>query len=147
MMIRQLGPEDADAWFSLRVALWPETNASQHRKEMTMMLSDADRFAVFVSQDAQGVLVGFAEVSLRFWAEGCESSPVGYLEGWFVAPQARRQGIGGRLVCAAEGWAHARGCTEMASDTELENRVSEAAHLRLGYGVAAKVTAFCKRLT
>jgi hypothetical protein len=35
----------------------------------------------------------------------------------------------------------------MASDTELANRVSEAAHLRLGYQVAARVTAFRKRLT
>jgi aminoglycoside 6'-N-acetyltransferase I len=52
-----------------------------------------------------------------------------------------------RLVSAAEDWARSRGCTEMASDTELTNRVSEAAHLRLGYRVAAKVTAFRKRLT
>jgi aminoglycoside 6'-N-acetyltransferase I len=71
---------------------------------------------------------------------------VRYLEGWYVAAHARRQGIGGRLVAAAEDWARSRGCTEMGSDTELANRVSEAAHLRLGYQVAAKVTAFHKRL-
>ena len=84
---------------------------------------------------------------LRAWAEGCESSPVGYLEGWYVAEHARLHGIGGRLVAAAEDWARSRGCIEMASDTELANRVSEAAHLRLGYQVAARVTAFRKRLT
>ena len=50
--------------------------------------------------------------------------------------------------CAVGGfWARSRGCTEMASDTELTNRVSEAAHLRLGYRIAAKVMAFRKRLT
>ena len=52
-----------------------------------------------------------------------------------------------RLVSAAEDWARSRGCTEMASDTEFANRVSEAAHLRLGYQVAARVTAFRKRVT
>ena len=146
MMIRSARPADAEQWLSMRMSLWPETDEPQHRKEMAMMLSDAERFAVLVCQDPQGDLVGFAEVSLRAWAEGCESSPVGYLEGWYVAEPARRQGIGGRLVSAAEEWARSRGCKEMASDTELKNRVSEAAHLRLGYQVAARVIAFRKAL-
>ena len=146
MMIRRVRPEETEAWLALRMSLWPETHESQQRKEMAMMLSDAKRFAVFVCQDPRGELVGFAEVSLRAWAEGCESSPVGYLEGWFVSKHARRQGSGGRLVAAAEDWARSHGCAEMASDTELEDRVSEAAHLRLGYRVAARVTAFRKRL-
>ena len=71
---------------------------------------------------------------------------IGYLEGWYVAEHARQQGTGRELVAAAERWARSRGCTEMASDTELANRVSETAHLRLGYQVAARVTAFRKRL-
>ena len=147
MTIRRVRHEEAEAWLALRMSLWPETDEPQHRKEMAMMLSDAERFAVLVCQDPNGELAGFAEVSLRAWAEGCESSPVGYLEGWYVAEPDRRQGIGGALVAAAEDWARSRGCTEMASDTELANRVSEAAHLRLGYQVAARVTAFRKRLT
>jgi aminoglycoside 6'-N-acetyltransferase I len=146
MMIRDVRPEDTESWLVMRMALWPETDEPQHRREMAMMLSDDERFAVLVCQDPHGDLVGFAEVSLRAWAEGCESSPVGYLEGWYVAEPARRQGIGRRLVAAAEDWARSRGCTEMASDTELANRVSETAHLRLGYQVAARVTAFRKRL-
>jgi aminoglycoside 6'-N-acetyltransferase I len=142
MLIRDVRPEDTESWLVMRMALWPETDEPRHRREMAMMLSDDDQFAVLVCQDPHGGLVGFAEVSLRAWAEGCESSPVGYLEGWYVAKHARRQGIGGRLVAAAEDWACSRGCTEAASDTEPANRVSEAAHLRLGYQVAARVTAF-----
>ncbi len=147
MLIREVRPEDTESWLVMRMALWPETDEQQHRREMAMMLSDDERFAVLVCQDPRGELAGFAEVSLRAWAEGCASSPVGYLEGWYVAEHARRQGIGAGLVAAAEDWARSRGCTEMASDTELANRVSETAHLRLGYQVAARVTAFRKRLT
>jgi len=147
MLIRAVRPEDTESWLVMRLALWPETDEPQHRREMAMMLSDDERFAVLVCQDPHGELLGFAEVSLRAWAEGCESSPVGYLEGWYVAERVRRQGIGAGLAAAAEEWARSRGCTEMASDTELANRVSEAAHLRLGYQVAARVTALRKRLT
>jgi len=147
MTIRRVRHEETEPWLAFRMSLWSETDEPQHRREMAMMLSDDERFALLVCQDPHGELAGFAEVSLRAWAEGCRSSPVGYLEGWYVAEHARRQGIGGGLVAAAEGWARSRGCTEMASDTGLANRVSEAAHLRLGYQVAARVTAFRKRLT
>jgi aminoglycoside 6'-N-acetyltransferase I len=147
MMTRPVRPEETEAWLVMRMALWSETDEPQHRKEMAMMLSDEERSDVLVCQDPHGELFGFAEVSLRAWAEGCESSPVGYLEGWYVAEHARRQGIGGRLVVAAEDWARSRGCIEMASDTEMTNRLSEAAHLRLGYQVAARVIAFRKPLT
>lgn len=130
----------------MRSALWPETADEDHRKEMSMMLSEPDRFTVFVCEDAQGSLVGFTEVSLRVWAEGCRSSPVGYLEGWYVAPHAREKGVGTDLIAASEDWARSRGCTEMASDTELGNAASEAAHQKLGYEVACTMVAFRKAL-
>jgi aminoglycoside 6'-N-acetyltransferase I len=110
MLIRDVRPEDTESWLVMRMALWPETVEPQHRREMAMMLSDDERFAVPACQDPHGELVGFAEVSLRTWAEGCASSPVGYLEVWYVAEHARRHGIGGRLVAAAEDWACSRGC-------------------------------------
>jgi aminoglycoside 6'-N-acetyltransferase I len=88
--------------------------------------------------------LGFAEVSLREYAEGCLSSPVGYLEGWFVAPAARGRGVGRLLVRACERWAADRGCTEFASDAELENGVSLRAHAALGFEAVADVRLFRK---
>lgn len=146
MIIRPVRPEDADEWLAMRMALWPEGNEALHRAEMSRMLSEPERWAVLVCEGDSGVLLGFAEVSLREWAEGCHSSPVGYLEGWFVASEARGQGVGRMLVETAEDWARAHGCTEMGSDTDLGNEESEAAHRRLGFAVAARVTAFRKRL-
>jgi aminoglycoside 6'-N-acetyltransferase I len=146
MIIRKIRPADSDEWISMRKGLWPETDDEQHRKEMAMMRSDADRYAVFVCEDGLGELVGFSEVSLRSWAEGCLSSPVGYLEGWYVVPQYRERGVGKALLSASEDWARSRGCTEMASDTNIGSEASEAAHLALGFEVAGRVVAFRKDL-
>jgi aminoglycoside 6'-N-acetyltransferase I len=67
---------------------------------------------------------------------------VAYLEGWYVDPDCRRQGLGGRLVAAAEPWAKARGCREFASDTHVENLVSRAAHRALGFEEGQAVVHF-----
>lgn len=93
-----------------------------------------------------GALVGFAEVSLREFAEGCLTSPVGYLEGWFVVPGARSHGIGRALVEAGERWAGDQGCAEFASDAELDNTDSLLAHEQLGFDAVSDVRCFRKDL-
>jgi len=93
-----------------------------------------------------GQLVGFAELSRRPYAEGCETSPVGFLEGWYVAPARRRQGIGRALVQAAEVWARGRGCREFASDALAENGLSAAAHRALGFEEVEVIRCFRKDL-
>jgi len=137
---------ELEAWLDLRVALWPESTRAQHAADRELVLGQPDRYAVLVVDDGAGRLVGFAEVSLREWAEGCESRPVGYLEGWYVAPTHRRRGLGRALVEAAERWAHARGATEMASDAEPDNAASLAAHARLGFREIGRAVLFAKRI-
>jgi aminoglycoside 6'-N-acetyltransferase I len=144
--IRHLKRDEHEQWLKILMILWPDTDEAQHRKEMAMMLADSERFAVMVCEKEQGHLVGFAEVSLREWAEGCLSSPVGYLEGWFVEASYRNSGLGRKIMVASEEWARKRGCKEMASDTDIGNLESEKAHLRLGFQVAARLTAFKKNL-
>jgi len=58
----------------------------------------------------------------------------------------RRRGVGRALVEAAEQWAGARGFREIASDTQLENIASIAAHLRLGYQEVERNVCFLKRI-
>lgn len=93
-----------------------------------------------------GRAVGFAELSIRPYAEGCTTDRVGFLEGWYVVPEARRQGIGASLVDVAERWAMEQGCSEFASDAESENVVSRAAHLALGFDEVTQIRCFRKEL-
>jgi aminoglycoside 6'-N-acetyltransferase I len=146
MGVRTLQPMDRAAWARLRAALWPEATPEEHAREMDEILGHPERDAVFVSPGAGGRLLGFVEVSLRRYAEGCDTSPVGYLEGWYVAPSARRQGIGRALVAAAEAWARAKGCSEMASDTQIDNERSQMVHARLGYAEVERQVCFRKAL-
>jgi aminoglycoside 6'-N-acetyltransferase I len=114
---------------------------------MADILSDEEFNAVFVSADRKGVATGFVEVALRLQAEGCRSSPVGYIEGWFVVPEARRKGIGRALLERAEAWAVSQGCREIASGAEMDNEVGRAAHRGSGYQEVTRLAHFRKDMS
>jgi aminoglycoside 6'-N-acetyltransferase I len=130
----------------MRLALWPDGSAAEHQREMAELLASAADNAVLVAARPAGGLAGFLEVGTRPYAEGCESSPVGYIEGWFVDEDVRRQGIGRMLIAAAEAWVSSLGLREMGSDAVLGNEVSHAAHLALGYRDLDPIVPYIKRL-
>ena len=101
---------------------------------------------VFVAERPSGGLCGFLEAALRSRADGCVSTPVGYIEGWYVDEDMRRRGVGRALVEVAEAWARSMGCRQMASDAELWNTVSHQAHGALGYDETARLVLFKKDL-
>ena len=129
----------------MRQGLWPEAPIQYLDFDLDDRLSDPD-YAVFVASRADGEIVAFIETGLRDYGEGCETSPVGYIEAWYVDQHIRGQKLGRELVRVAEAWAREKGCTEMASDTWLENETSIAAHLKLGYQEADRLVHFMKTL-
>jgi aminoglycoside 6'-N-acetyltransferase I len=147
MLIRPVQPADAEDWQRMRQSLWP-SRPGAHAREIARFLGGdrRDPAEVYVAVDGQGRLIGFAEVSIRSHAEGCESHPVAYLEGWFVERASRRRGAGAALVRAAEEWGRSAGCTEFASDTEVENAGSTSAHLALGFTEVSRIVCFRKSL-
>jgi aminoglycoside 6'-N-acetyltransferase I len=146
--VRSAKPADVQAWALLRQALWPAESPDELTAEARAFFADADTLleAVLLAEASNGTLLGFAELSLRPYAEDCRTSPVAFLEGWYVIPAARRQGVGRALVSAAEQWARDRGCHEFASDTELDNSMSAAAHRALGFEDAGAIRCFRKDL-
>ncbi|HYE73414.1 MAG TPA: aminoglycoside 6'-N-acetyltransferase [Blastocatellia bacterium] len=144
MNVRFVKPEDHEEWLRMRCALWPEGSREEHASELDDWLAAGN--AVFVSPREEGGLQGFVEVSIRNYAEGCETNHVGYVEGWYVDEDRRKQGVGRTLIAAAEDWARAQGCTEMASDALLTNTISHQAHERLGYIEQERIVCFKKML-
>ena len=63
-----------------------------------------------------------------------------------MIPEARRGGVGRALIQAAEEWGRSIGCTEFASDADLTNNVSAAAHKALGFVEVGQVRCFRKNI-
>lgn len=134
----------------MREALWPADagEPSDHPDEIARFFAGAlhEPLAVLIAEDGSGRALGFAELSIRNYAEGCVTNRVAYLEGWYVEPHARRRGVGAALVRAAEDWGRAQGCTEFASDALIDNEISAAAHEALGFDETARIRCFRKDL-
>jgi aminoglycoside 6'-N-acetyltransferase I len=145
-MIQRCTPLDHNGWLPLRAALWPDSGAdSDHDKHS--ILSSPERYLVLVFSEENGNALGFAEASIRTdYVNGTDSSPVAFLEGLYVQPAKRGQGIARQLVAGVEQWAGEMGCTELASDALVENQVSHSMHEALGFEETERVVYFLKGL-
>lgn len=145
--VRPLEEKDFEEWFRLRKLLWDEASDEEQREEMLDIFEHTETQLVLVGETERGNLVGFLEASIRPFVEDCLTDHVGYLEGWFVEPRFRRHGVGRELVRRAESWARSKGCTEMASDSEIGNDLSVNAHSKLGYTETSRLIHWRKELT
>lgn len=146
LSIRLLRATDQSEWLRMRLALWPDHTTEEILAEMAEIQADPFQ-PVFAVERSEGGLGGFVEVSLhREYTPGCETYPVGYIEGWYVDTDLRQQGLGGLLFQAAEDWARSQGCREMGSDCELDNVISWKAHQALGYEEVERLIHFHKKL-
>ncbi len=144
-MIRKAEKIDAKTVAALSVRLWPDHTAEEMEAELCELLAD-ENCAVFLSE-TDGKAVGFAQCQLRHdYVEGTGSSPVGYLEGVYVAEPYRNKRIAAALLAACEDWAREQGCTEFASDCELTNTESLRFHLAAGFTEANRIICFVKEL-
>ena len=145
MQVRRFRDDDVSEWLRLSQALDPATPREEHLADMRLIRARRDA-AVFVIERPTGGLAGYVEVASRSYADGCATSPVGYVEAWYVDADVRRAGYGRALLQAAEDWARAQGYTEIASDALLENELSLYAHLGSGYRIVDRVVQFRKSL-
>jgi GNAT superfamily N-acetyltransferase len=143
MMIRSIKNADIEPWIDMRLMLWPDSEREDLMDEVASWASGAT--GVFVADTGDG-FVGFVEVSMHEDAPGCTTSPVGYLEGWWVDSDHQRSGTGGRLLEAAEEWAREHGAAEFASDAHEENLIARAVHAASGFTERKPVVRFHKRI-
>jgi aminoglycoside 6'-N-acetyltransferase I len=146
IVVRPVRPSDEPAWIELRHALYGDAR-EVHEGEVAAFLGGTFRWpwgALLALEQERPV--GLVELSIRPGAEGCSTTDVAYLEGWYVRPQARGRGVGRKLLRAAEAWGRARGCRELASDTTPDNETSQRVHLACGFEQVGRVVCFRKPL-
>lgn len=141
-------PEDEEQLLDLWMALYTWVTSREGERDSMrewFARSDAATFVAFDPADPARLL-GYADVGERSIADGCETSPVAYLEAWYVVPDRRKQGFGEALIRACEAWAREQRYTEMASDALLENTLSHRLHKKFGFEETDRVVQFRKRL-
>ncbi|MDO4460320.1 MAG: GNAT family N-acetyltransferase [Clostridia bacterium] len=125
--------------------LWPE-HELEDLERILREYAEAEESAVFCAKSGEEYL-GVALTCLRHdYVEGCETSPVGYLEGIYVDENHRYSGIARNLVAECENWAKEKGCTEFASDCELTNTTSLKFHLSIGFKEENRIICFRKNI-
>lgn len=144
MTIIELNDAANADWLRMRLSLWPRGSRVEHAKEMAELVGDPN-FVGFLAKDPEFGAVGFAEVFLRPYANGCESRPVPFLEGIWVDPEHRQKRVGVKLIEAIEEWCRDRGHHELGSDTGVNNILSRAAHASWGFEETERVVYFRKK--
>ena len=144
-MIRKADIKDLPILAELACKLWTDNTVKEMRSEMEGIIDKPDT-AFFLAYEEE-LPIGFAQCQLRYdYVEGTDSSPVGYLEGIYVAEEYRKHGIARELLSACERWAKEKGCTEFASDCELSNVQSLQFHLNVGFEEANRIICFNKKI-
>lgn len=145
MTIERVGGATLRPWHAMRARLYPQTRP-ESLEEAQDLLANRDLLFI-VALDDDGEVLGFAEGALRHdYVNGCETSPVVFLEGIYVEPHARGRGIARELSEVVGLWGRERGCTEFASDSPIDNLESHAMHRALGFEETERVVYFRKPL-
>jgi aminoglycoside 6'-N-acetyltransferase I len=144
-MVKRAQRKDLAAVAQLACQLWPDHDLQEMEADMSQILEKPDA-AFFLAWEGDSA-VGFAQCQLRHdYVEGTESTPVGYLEGIYVAEEFRKRGLAKALLSVCQDWAKDQGCCEFASDCELTNTESLQFHLRAGFLEANRLICFTKKL-
>ncbi len=142
-MVRKAVENDSRTLAEMAVQMWDDNTVDSLETEFIETLNDEN--AVFFIRYADDIPVGFAQCGLRYdYVEGTDSAPVGYLEGIFVKEGYRNRGYAKELLTACEIWAKEKGCTEFASDCELDNKGSLMFHMAMGFEEANRIICFRK---
>ena len=144
-MIHRARIEDAEVLAGFAIQMWTDNDPKDLEAEFRGLAMN-DEAACFIKY-VDDKPVAFAQCGLRHdYVEGTKSSPVGYLEGVFVSEGYRKKGYAAELLSECEKWAGEKGCSEFASDCELDNAESLRFHMAIGFEEANRIICFRKKL-
>ena len=139
--------KDFESLLKMSLKLWKDFN----KDELQKILRWSDTLKnqkIMLAKDSKDNAVGFTIVSIRAdYVEGAEKSPTGYLEGIYIEPDYRNQGIARELINRGEQWLKQNNCTQIGSDTWLTDKSARAFHQKLGFRVEDELVHFLKDIT
>ena len=143
--IEQASQENSSAWLQLRERIYTSVDRDFHCQEMKIFVADDDKecFLVFAPS---GQACAMIEVTLRNIVDGCLTSPVGYIEGIYVAQEHRGKGLSRRLMRTAEQWFRDKGCREIATDSEIHDVEAQQFQRHMGFTETFRIVEFRKTL-
>jgi len=144
----EISKKDFNEWLTMGLALWPHYKKKKNElKKIFEKIIKSPKETFFLCKKKDNKSVAFINISLRSdYVSGSTTSPVGYVEGIYVKPEYRKQGLAKELIRIAEQWALKKGCKELGSDTELDNINSQKFHKNLGFKEVNKVVSFIKTI-
>lgn len=142
-MVYKATGNDSRILAEMAAQMWNRHTADDLEADIADLLNSGN--TVFFIKYTNNIPAGFAQCSLRTdYVEGAGSTPVGYLEGIFVKKEYRNKGYAKELLFYCEKWAKDIGCTEFASDCELNNIVSQRFHKAAGFTEVNRIVCFKK---
>lgn len=142
-MIREMTISDAPALAEMAIKIWDSDDKVEIEQEFIDMTRNEESTCFIKFIDAKAI--GFANASLRHdYVEGCETSPVAYLEAIYVEEEHRLLGYAKDLVNRCEEWGREQGAKEFASDCILTNTASYKFHIAIGFKEVNRIICFKK---
>lgn len=127
-------------WRSFRDALFGEVPEDITAFDIDRILRDPDQHCVIAFQHDKPI--GFAEIGLRNLVDGCRTSPVAYLEAIYIDPPHRGCGLGREIMAYIERWAVGKGCSELATDTSVDDADAQRFHRESGFEETDRIVQF-----
>ncbi len=146
IFIEEVNKTNFEEWLMMGLDLWPHYTKSR-LSEIFVEVLESEKEKAYVCR-TKNEYAAFISVSIRFeYVPGSRSSPVGYVEGLYVKPHLRKKGIAKQLVQKGEEWASSKGCSQIASDVELENEHSYDFHRQIGFEEVQRVICLIKDIS
>ncbi len=140
-----LSDNTIDALTSLSLELWPECNYDEEKEQWRRLMHTADQYCALAK--VNDAYVGFIHISTRNeYVEGADTDKTAYLEGIYVKPTYRNQQIATSLLESGEAWARSKGLTELGSDTEIDNQISQLFHQQAGFKEVNRIVCYMKSI-
>lgn len=145
MQIEELSQDNLTDLTELVLELWTECDFEEEYQAYKNIIKADDEICYLLQEN--NTYIGFIHLTLRHdYVEGTDDLPVAYIEALYIKAAYQREGFGKQLINVAELWAKQKGCSQLASDTELNNTKAIDFHKKAGFEEVNRIVCFVKNL-